>query len=172
MPTSGSFVMLCVANYFPYKGIEDLIAAMDIIRDCLPPWQLILAGKGTEKFELSRIVGISYSTEVPKLLSIADLFILPSHEEGSSNALLEAMAAGVPVIATDVGGNSDAIQHGYTGVLVPPRRPDMLAVQIKAAALCREQFARMARMAQLDVAIRFSFDRMVDEYEALYREFA
>lgn len=168
---SHRFSMLCVANAFPYKGHLDLIEAVNRIRAVLPEgWMLRLAGHGTERFDdKTNIIGLGYCDNVPTLLAMSDLLILPSHEEGSSNALLEAMAAGVPVIATNVGGNKDAITQFQTGMLVPPRNPKILSDAILFMAQHPEQRQMFARVAQADIAKRFSWQRCVDEYEAVYR---
>ena len=171
------FRMLCVANMFPYKGHDDLFAAIEQIRPSLPKsWMLNLAGRGTERFDWPgpdpHIAGFGYCKHVNELLAGADLFILPSHEEGSSNALLEAMMCGVPVIATDVGGNKDAVRNGETGLLVPAHSPSKLALAIQTMADNPDMRRKMALAAQLDVARRFSFERCVNEYEALYRSAA
>ncbi len=168
---ASEFTMICVANKFPYKGHADLFSALFLIQCDLPPWRLLLAGRGTEYIHLcstGRTIGLGISKSVPALLKQSDLFILPSHGEGSSNALLEAMAAGVPIIATDVGGNSDAITHGETGILVPPKDPRRLAAAILWMTERPNRRREMARMAQLDAILRFSMERCIDDYEALY----
>ncbi len=165
----GVFQMICVANAFTYKGHEDLLAAIRQIGPQLPePWNLWLVGRGTEKYTTWRVHGLGYRTDVASLLASSDLFILPSHEEGSSNALLEAMAAGVPVIATQTGGNTDAIIQGISGVLVPTRSPVALGAAIVAMAANLDMRARMAKAAKQDIARRFTWERCVDDYEALY----
>ena len=170
---SSTFRMLCVANMLPYKGHDDLLEAIERIRPALGKhWLLTLAGRGTEKFDWPwpdpHIAGAGYCPHVNFLLANADLFILPSHEEGSSNALLEAMACGVPVIATDVGGNRDAVIHGITGLLVPPRSPAKLAMAIQSLADAPMMRKLMAEAAQERVAKLFSWSRCLDEYETLY----
>lgn len=167
------FRMLCVANMFPYKGHADLFAAIERIRADLPKsWMLTLVGKGTEKFDWPgqdpHIIGLGYDPNVAQHLANADLFILPSHEEGSSNALLEAMAAGVPVIATSVGGNVDAVTTGC-GVLIPPKNPAALAGAILALAEDPGLRSKLAANAQKMVAEKFGFERMLNDYETLYR---
>ncbi len=167
--TNGVFQMICVANAFVYKGHEDLLAAIRQIGPQLPePWNLWLVGRGTEKYTSWRVTGLGYRTDIATLLESSDLFILPSHEEGSSNALLEAMAAGVPVIATQTGGNADAVIPGITGVLVPVRSPAALGAAILAMAANPDMRAKMAKAARQDVARRFTWDRCIDDYEALY----
>ncbi len=166
---NGVFQMICVANAFAYKGHEDLLAAIRRIGPGLPePWNLWLVGRDTEKYSSWRVDGLGYRTDIAELLACSDLFILPSHEEGSSNALLEAMAAGVPSIATQVGGNADAIIPGITGILVPVRSPAALGAAILAIATNPGMRAKMAKAARQDVARRFTWDRCLDDYEALY----
>ena len=111
-------------------------------------------------------------TDVPDLLRAADLFVHPSREEGFSNAILEAMAAGLPVVACDVGGNPEAVVDGETGRLVPPRDPERLAgamAELISDVSKRKIFgyAGIRRAAE-----QFSLDRMVEEMGSLYESLA
>lgn len=164
------FNIVCVGNAFPYKGHKDLMAAMRRVGPGMPePWKLIFIGRGTEKYGGFNVFGAGYHDDIAPWLAHADLFVLPSHEEGSSNALLEAMASGIPVIATNVGGNRDAIIPGQTGLLVPPQDPAKLGLAIMAMVndpMIRAEFAANAKQY---VAKKFSFERCIDDYEALYR---
>ncbi len=170
LPPKGPFTILCVGNAFPYKGHDDLIAAVERIGPGLPePWQLIFVGRGTEKYGGWRVSGLGYHDDVYPFLAAADIFVLPSHEEGSSNALLEAMMHGVPVIATDVGGNRDAVIPGQTGMLVPPRDPARLGLAILAMAKDPAMRGELANSARAYVSNKFSIGRCINEYEALYR---
>ncbi len=167
---NGVFQMICVANAFAYKGHEDLLAAIRQVGPQLPePWNLWLVGRDTDKYNSWRVFGLGYRTDVASLLASSDLFILPSHEEGSSNALLEAMAAGIPVIATQTGGNADTIIPGITGMLVPVGSLAALGAAILAMAANPDMRAKMAKSAQQDVARRFTWERCVYDYETLYR---
>lgn len=164
------FFIVCVANAFAYKGHADLLAAIRMVGPALPePWHVILIGSGTEKIKAWRVNGLGWRTDVRSWLGIASLYVQPSHEEGSSNALLEAMAAGVPVIATEVGGNPDAVNSGETGLLVPIKDPHALAEAIRTMANDYGLRTRLAEKAQITIQERFGFERMLDEYEALYR---
>jgi glycosyltransferase involved in cell wall biosynthesis len=170
---ASDFTMICIANAFAYKGHDDLFAALQLIKYDLPPWRLLLVGRGTEKYSYQDdywdVCGMGEQECVPFLLRRSHLFILPSHEEGSSNALLEAMASLVPVIATDVGGNNDTVINGITGYLVPPKSPPDLAKAILWMATNPERRFEFAANAKVDVAKRFSLKRCVDEYADLYR---
>ena len=164
-PSSAYFRVLSVANAFSYKGLPDLIEAVKLTSGLPKPIALWLVGKGTEIYPQ----GLGYQ-DPTMFYAMADLFVLPSHEEGSSNALLEAMATGVPVIATAVGGNVDAITHGHNGWLVLPKNPLLLADGIRYMAMNEGSRLTMAHNAQRMVAERFGFERMVDEYIKLYDE--
>jgi hypothetical protein len=106
--------------------------------------------------------------DIPALLAAADIGLLVSHQEGFSNAILEGMAAGLPMIVTDVGGNAEAVQDGKTGLVVPARDPDRLAAAI--VKLSNDPAARAAfgRSGQHRVRDCFSFEACIDSYERLY----
>jgi sugar transferase (PEP-CTERM/EpsH1 system associated) len=109
-------------------------------------------------------------TDVPACLRALDCFVLPSRAEGISNTILEAMATGLPVIATDVGGNAELVEHGATGALVPPADPEALARALVAAfrapaVAVAQGLAGRARAERL-----FGLDGMVRRYAELYRE--
>jgi glycosyltransferase involved in cell wall biosynthesis len=103
------------------------------------------------------------------LLAPADVFLLTSTEESFGLSALEALSCGVPVVATDVGGVSEVVRDGETGLLTP--RDDMAACAVKLAELLfdSERARAMGRAARLDVERRFSRDGVVSRYEALYR---
>ena len=108
------------------------------------------------------------SDNVPELLRAFDLFVLPSLGEGISNTILEAMASGLPVIATNVGGNPELVEEGVTGMLVPPAQPDAMA---QALLKYLENPVRMdiqGRTARLRVETRFSLEAMARDYLAVY----
>lgn len=108
--------------------------------------------------------------DVPALMAAADLVVHPSHEEGFSNTILEAMAAGKAVVATDVGGIPEAVEDGVTGLLVPPCSPDRLA---KALLSLLEDPARARGMGDAGrrrVRETFPLAKMVGEIEDLYEE--
>lgn len=178
---SDALVIAVVANLVAYKGHRDLIEALALIKDDLPkPWRLLAIGRDdgigaelqqrAEKLNISaNILWLGERSEVAELLAASDIFVLPSHQEGFSNALLEAMAANVAAVATAVGGNLDAVVDNETGLLVRAKEPGALAAAIlrlaKDAALRR----RFADAARLRLQQRFSLDACVGRYERLYR---
>lgn len=107
-------------------------------------------------------------SDVADILRGLDCFVLASRAEGTSNTILEAMATGLPVVATRVGGNPDLIESGMTGTLVAPGDPDTLAAAILDYASDRATARRHGKAARRDVETRFSVDRMVADYVALY----
>jgi glycosyltransferase involved in cell wall biosynthesis len=178
--TSDTLAIAVVANLVAYKGHRELIAALARSSDRLPPWRLLAIGRDdgigaelkrqAETLKVSdNILWLGERADVGELLAASDIFVLPSHQEGFSNALLEAMAANIAPIATAVGGNVDAVTDNETGLLVPPNDPVALATAILRLAEDEALRRRLADAARLRVQQRFSLDACVDRYERLYR---
>ena len=174
----GHFVFACVARLVPVKRHQDLITALAQLND--PRARLLLIGGGPQRQTLedqAQAAGISEQIEflgersdIERLLPAADAFVLCSQTEGSSNAVLEAMACGLPVIATAVGGNPEAVEDGVSGTLVAPGSPDQLASAMRAL-LADPQRARVCgRAGRGRVESAFSIQAMVALYDQLYRE--
>ncbi len=171
-------IVLCVANLISYKGHLDLVAAAADTLPAHPDVSLVLVGDGGMRRPIEEAVArhglqgrvhvLGQREDVPALLAAADLFVLPSHEEGFSNALLEAMARGLPVIATAVGGNRETVEDGVSGLLVPPRDPAALARALGALLGDPAAARHMGQAGRARVAAHFTLDRMVQETEALY----
>jgi glycosyltransferase involved in cell wall biosynthesis len=174
-----ALVALCVSNFYPYKGHEELVEAAARVVPAYPNVIFLLAGRDSGTLEATRTRirerGIEESvrfvgsrTDVPDLLRASDLFVHPSREEGFSNAILEAMAAGLPVVACDVGGNPEAVVDGETGRLVPPRDPERFAgamLEMIGDPGKRKTFGQAGRRR---AAEEFSTSRMVAKMESLY----
>jgi glycosyltransferase involved in cell wall biosynthesis len=171
-----------VANLIHYKGHRFLLeAAQQVLRGC-PSVKFLLIGDGPYRMNLEALakdLGLEKSVtflgrrqDVPRLLALMDLLVLPSLEEGFPNAILEAMAAGKPVVATRVGGVQEAVLHNTTGLLVAPR--DVLALSEAIHSLLGDSIrARaMGRAGRDRVATSFGIDRMVSETQQLYEELA
>ena len=173
-----------VGNLIPYKGHADLIDAIAQLKPRDQPARFLLVGEdrglGTDlaaracaRGVADRISFIGSREDVASILAASDGFVLPSHEEGFSNALLEAMAAGLLIVATDVGGNSEALEDGRLGTLVPPRDPAALAraIDLLLDALSDSADTGTARNAEAarTVRKRYSIDRMVEAHIVLYR---
>jgi glycosyltransferase involved in cell wall biosynthesis len=175
-----ALVFIIVANLIPYKGHQDLLIAFSMASSQLPTrWRLLVVGRddgiGTKLREQAKGLSIAENvlflgsrTDVPDLLCSADISVLSSHEEGFSNAILESMAAGLPVIATDVGGNAEAIIDGETGLIVPPRNPERMSeAMVRLSADVRLRL-KMGMMAADRVEKNFSLDACTSRYEDLY----
>jgi glycosyltransferase involved in cell wall biosynthesis len=145
-----------------------------------PDAQLLLVGVGFRFRSLTQVVAeenlarsvhfLGERWDAPKLLRLADCFVLPSLYEGMSTALLEAMALSVPVVATAVSGTPEVIEDGKTGYLVAPADPVSLAHAISAVLDDPREAARMARGALSTVTRRHSFQRMVDAVEEILHQ--
>ncbi len=175
-----AFVLAVIANLIPYKGHADLLEALAAMRGRIGTlWRLMLIGRddgigGALRRRAAalgladNILWLGERTDAQDLLDAADLGVLPSHEEGFSNSLIEKMAKGLPVIATRVGGNIDAVVEGETGRLVATADPAALGAAIASlyedAGLC----ARMGAAGRLRVQRQFSLDACTRRYLDLY----
>lgn len=169
-------VALTLARLDEQKGHRYLLdAAVQ-----LPEVQFILAGDGPLRSSLEaqvqtldladRVKFLGHRTDVRDLLANCDVFVLPSLYEGFSLAILEAMAAGKPVIATQVGGTEEAVIDGVTGLLVPPSDSASLAAAIRSVVKDREFAQRLGLAGQARVECEFSGTAMVRKVTALYNE--
>jgi glycosyltransferase involved in cell wall biosynthesis len=138
-----SFVILYSGRFHRQKGVRYLLEAFVLLKERYSsdfPLLLLLAGDGPEREALEAKFGnvlgdscrfLGHREDMPDLLAATDLFVLPSLWEGCPMVILEAWAAGVPVIATDVPGTRDLIRDGENGLLVPPKDPVALAEAIE-----------------------------------------
>ena len=164
-----------VANFHPYKGYDDLVDAVGLLGQ--PP-VLRLCGTGSERNRVLQrahgmglggvLVGVEPPADVAAELRSAQFAVHPSRTEGLSNAILEEMAAGLPVIACDVGGNPALVEHGVNGLLVPAGDPPALARAIEALAGDPGTRARMGAASRAK-ASALSWDRCVAAHVEAYR---
>ena len=173
-------IAIVVANLIHYKGHADLLQALAAVAPSLPSnFRLLCIGRDDGALvsleaergrlgldETVRFLGVR--NDVPDLLAASDFSILPSHEEGFSNAVIEAMAAGLAMIVTDVGGNPEAVVDGETGFVVPARDPQRLAAAVARLATRPALRAQLGAAGQARARARFSLTACVDRYEALY----
>jgi glycosyltransferase involved in cell wall biosynthesis len=167
-----------VANFRAPKGYPDLFEAARQVGERDLPVRFVVVGQGPLADELtrrhdelglgSRLQILGYRPDAPRLTAGADLFVLASHHEGLPVAVMEALAAGVPVVATQVGGLAEAVRDGTSGRLVPPHRPDLLAAAIAQLADDPDERRRLGGGAA-DSADRFSAARSELEVEEVYR---
>jgi glycosyltransferase involved in cell wall biosynthesis len=166
--TSGPLRIVTVGALAPRKGQEYAIEALKLVDAAGVDAQLVLVGSGSDEAMLRRVAAgsgvgerITFAGEHAdprSFLSAADVFLLPSRQEGFSNAILEAMACGLPVIATDVGGNAEAILHQRGGLIVEPEDPQGLAAAIAEMSANRGELPEMGRFNRERVAECFSLE--------------
>ncbi|MCI0698398.1 glycosyltransferase family 4 protein [candidate division KSB1 bacterium] len=158
------------------KAPLDFVQAAKIVLARRPDVQFILAGDGPLEAAVSRAIGaetrikmLGFRNDVPKLLSILDIFVLTSLWEGLGRALTEAMIVGVPVAATSVDGIPELVSHRSTGMLSPPGNPHAMAENILWLLDHPKEAQEMSRSARKRVVPAFSAERMVEETDALYQ---
>ncbi len=176
-----ALVLVSVANLIPYKGHRDLFEGLSSIAAELPPrWELLCAGRDSgiaaDLEHYAEELGIRSNVrllgdfdDVEGLYSAADISILASHQEGFSNAVVESLMVGVPMVATAVGGNREAIGDNNVGRLVPPRSPELLAAAIRELAGRADLRQRLGAAARDRARALFAIDDCVGRYEKLYR---
>lgn len=176
-----ALVVGCVASLTPVKRHVDLIDAFARVATRLPQARLLLVGDGPLRAAIeeqvrtlrlgARVGLLGARSDVQRVLQALDLFALVSDTEGMSNAILEAQACGLAVIATRVGGNPDLVAPDR-GVLVPPRDAARLADSIESLLRDADARARMGSAARAHVLAHHSLASMACAYAALYRELA
>lgn len=170
--------ILTVANLRKEKAHEVLLAAASQLQSRHPQIHYLIAGGGPRGSELqalaaklgvaTQVTFLGHREDVPALLARADAFVLPSRSEAFPNGAIEAMAAGLPVIASSVGGLVDLIEDGRTGLLVRPDDPAALAAAIESLVFSPARAEALGAAAREEVTRRYSFDRMVRAFEDLY----
>lgn len=166
--------------YSRVKGHACLIAAARAVCRADSGVRFLLIGDGPERRGLeaqvrdaglaSNIMFLGRRTDVPELLACCDVSVLPSEAEGFPNALLESMSAGLPVVATAVGGSKEIIENGRNGLLVPPGSPEKLAEAVLLLLQDSRLAKRLGQAGQNDMQKHFAFDRLIGELEQLYQE--
>ena len=170
--------IVTVANLRAEKGHDTILAAAPAILERHPDATFTFAGDGPRRDALetfARALGVAERVrflgecqDVAPVLAASDLFVLPSRSEAFPNAVIEAMAAGLPVVASRVGGIPEVVRHGENGVLVPPDDPQAVADAILGLMDRRDEAAALGAAARADVARDYTIDRMVERFEDLY----
>ena len=184
----GAKVVMMVSRLNPQKGVEYLLASAPEILQRIPDawfvvvgdivfgsraqeeaYSQLLASRVRELGVANRVVFTGLRRDVPELLAAADLAVLPSLSEGLPNAVIEAMATGLPVVATKVGGIPELIQQGRSGLLVPPGDTNALAESITTVLSKPFLSKRLGEAARIRIQTGFSFEKMFQETVSLYR---
>ena len=177
---TNSLVCGTVARLHRQKGIRYLIEAFVLLLADFPSLKLLIVGEGSERASLAnRAVELGVSQSVlfaghrnppVRCLRLMHVFVLPSLYEGFPNTLLEAMAAHVPVVASDVGGVNELVRQDENGLLVPPGDPLALAEAVRSLLLNPDKAKHMATVAYDRIRKEFSLEGMLEEYDDLYEE--
>lgn len=176
------FVWLAVARFEEAKDHGTMIRAFATLVRSHPAALLLMIGQGTLEpaskalaaslglEDRVRFLGVRW--DVPDLMNGADAYVMSSAWEGLPMVLLEAAAVGLPIVTTDVGGNSEIVSDGETGFVVPPRDPTTLARAMdQLATLPIDERRRIGERGRARVGAQYSLDRVVDQWEALYQDF-
>ncbi len=173
-------IALFVGRLTAQKALPTLMLALQNAVTVCPQLHLVLVGDGPDRLALEQRVSelgiaphitfVGKAADVRPYLNAADMFVLPSVAEGISNALLEAMAAGVACVATAVGGSPEVLDDGACGVLLPPERPDLLSAALVRLARDPDEAARLGRLARSRILSHYDFAVVGDQYRSLYAQ--
>jgi glycosyltransferase involved in cell wall biosynthesis len=171
-------IVLTTGRLAREKGLEYLIEAASLLRCSRPAFRFVLAGDGplrNQLEELAESLGVrrqveflGYREEIPDLLAACDLVVLPSLREGLSIALLEAMAAGKPIVTTQIGSNMAVASQADMALLVPPGDPQALCAAVLRCGRDPALRARLGTNARLLFERRYTEERMLNSYTKLY----
>ncbi|GBC97341.1 Putative glycosyltransferase EpsD [bacterium HR16] len=178
---SESFVWLAVGRFEVPKDYPNLLTAYARVAQSHPHSLLLLAGDGPLRSEMEGIVcslGIQHRVrflgvrrDVLQLMNAADAYVMSSSREGLPNVLLEAHATGLPVVATDVGGNREIVRDGESGFIVPSRNPDALARAMQhLMSVSERERSQMGAVGRQHIIENYSMEHVVQQWENLYRE--
>ena len=173
-----SIIVGAACRLVDLKGLSDLIRAIGLLCPEFPNVQLEIAGEGPEREKLERearqlglteqIKFLGWQRAMGSIFSRWDIFAMPSLTEGFPMAALEAMAHGLPVVATQVGGLPELVEDGRTGCLVPPSKPQALAGALRTLILDAKRRQEMGAAGRRRAREEFSVDRMVAQTAAMY----
>ena len=179
-PAQGPTRLVYVGRLHPQKGVDVLLDAVSLLTERDIPVSVRLVGDGPERpaleEEASRrdlagtVEFVGAVEDADQELRRADVFVLPSRTEGMSNALLEAMARGMAVVATSVSGSSTLVEDGRTGLLVPPEDAEALALAIERLAADAAERRRLGEGARAAMTSTYALPVVAGRYAALYRE--
>jgi glycosyltransferase involved in cell wall biosynthesis len=175
-----STVIATAGRLHPSKGIDDFLRAAAMVRERRPDASFVIAGEGNERPALERLahdLGVTPRTrflgeraDLSAILAGSDVFVLASREEGMPNALIEAMAAELPVVATAVGGTAEVVSHRSTGLLVPAGDVDAIANAVLFLLDDETEADAMGARARKTIVESFSIETTVRRTQELYEE--
>jgi glycosyltransferase involved in cell wall biosynthesis len=167
-----------IGRIVPAKGLEYLLNALPYLKEEFKSIKLLIIGEGSlvEKLKekakknniFDNILFTGVRRDIPEILASIDIFVMPSTAEGLPNSLLEAMAMGKPVVATEVGGIPELIKNGRSGLLVPPKNPEALATAIRDLISNDQLAAKMGQAARNFVMNNHSIVKIAQKWQTLY----
>lgn len=167
-----------VARLHPVKDHAMLLKAFRIVVDNVPNAKLLVAGDGSERERLEKqthdlglkhaVIFLGTRSDIPNILSCIDIFVLASWKEGLPLSILEAMAAGKPIVATDVGGVPSLVNDSGSGIIVPPRDPESMANAVIQMLKNKKDREIFGNAGQEYVKQNYSLDTSIKKYESLY----
>ena len=175
----GELLLVAVGNLVPRKGHRVLLEALrPLAGSDVPPWHVAIAGRGKQKESLQQLAGelgigervhlLGHRDDIPDLLAAADVFVMPSLWEGLPLAILEAMFAGKPVVASAISGIPEAIESGVQGFLVPGGDVPALSAALRAVLTDPARRAAFGAAGRRRAEAEFTIEHMTDAYERLY----
>jgi sugar transferase (PEP-CTERM/EpsH1 system associated) len=176
-----SFVVGAVGRLVPIKDQQTLLNAAALLATRGINVRVLLVGSGPEREKLhslavgpleGKVCFVGDSSRVPEMLNAMDAFVLPSLKEGMSNTLLEAMACGLPVLATNVGGNPEIVEDNVNGCLFSPGDATWLADKLQSLAQSPDLVHQLGTAARNRAIDSFSLSRMLEAYRSFYLELA
>jgi glycosyltransferase involved in cell wall biosynthesis len=172
---------VCIGTIGSLRFVKNQSLLVNACKTILPSFdqvEVLIVGEGPLESQLiQEVKTLGFSEKIhfagaqpniPAILNALDIFVLPSQAEGISNTILEAMATGLPVIATEVGGNTELIKAGETGLLVPPSNPELLAKAILALVINKQKRLELGKNAHQSILDNFTIQVMVNNYTAVY----
>lgn len=178
-PHAGKIRVVYVGRLIYAKGVQDLVQAFKMAKLKNPNMELWIVGDGNYRAELERLangdkdirlIGEVPQKQVTEILRQCDIFVNPSYSEGLPTSVMEAAAVGLPIIATDVGGTKEIIKAGESGLLVPIKAVKAIADHILALADNEHMRKQLGAAAKKAVASKFSWDKIVREWDEMLKE--
>lgn len=177
--STNDVVVGCVANLIHYKGHLEIVKAASMLCSEFPELKFVFVGRDggmkkpvEEKREAlgleGKVVLAGSRVDIDRIIPSFDILLLASHEEGFSNVLLEGMACGKPIVATDVGGNAESVIDGETGLIVPTRNPEAMAKAIKKLLNSPQLRKKMGKAGRRRMEKHFSKERLIEDMDKFY----
>jgi glycosyltransferase involved in cell wall biosynthesis len=176
--TESDLVLVTVAVLREPKGIQYMLKALPLILAAHPNVRYVIVGDGEYRKSLEdlaqslglseRVIFLGYRRDIPSLLAASDIFVFPTLDDAFPTVLLEALAIGMPIIASEVGGVPEIIHHEENGLLIPPSKADLLAASCNRLLSDHELASRLGQAGRADANKRFNIDQQSKALVDLY----